>query len=417
MGRTAPIPEYRDEPEDAVSLHTTPDDYAYDDAPELDDPPPYADSEGDVTPRAPIYHSPPPTSRTDHSAPAFRNGKPQVCDTTTYMDARYDSDPVFLESALRSFASSAPVPLIYIMGTHKETTKRGDKKETHDVTDFRIVLNISSYLHPNFALDDSSTMHLVTASNGEKTHRGTVLKKRAPGVKQDIEVGSPAPSLTEWCHRFCASTSRLRIFRLTRSVTGLDKTHMQNRIEGLLRATNYRGHINISFPIEDEHADIYTSHAINKWRTTPWICWAFYLTFLWLLSWPLLFISTKRYAVVRAEWPFSLASNGRKTYTTVSEDQYLERWAVAIRRLALDRFQGEATDDMMRGVSERAADPPMPGSFSTGHAGVDNAVGFLAQGFQVARALSGGGGSGSGSGRYLAQNLAQGVQGGWGYDT
>lgn len=407
MGRAAPPPEYRDDP-DAVSLHTTPDDYSYDDAPETSLPPSYADSEADAAvPRAPIHHIPPPTTRTDHNSPSFRNDKPQVCSTSTYMDVRYDTDPVFLESALRSFAATAPVPLIYIMGHHKETVRRGDKKETHDVTDFRIVLNISSYLHPNFSASDASTMNLVAVENGEKTHRGTVLKKRAPGARQDIEVGSPAPTLTEWCHRFCASTSALRVFRLKRTVTGLDETYLRNRIEGLIRSTNYRGHISITFPIEDENVDIYTSHRINNWRTTKWICWLFYLTFLWLLTWPLLILLTKRYAVVRADWPFSIAHNGRKTYTTVSEEQYLDKWSTAIRRLALDRYQGEASEETMRGVTERRTDPPMPGTLSTGHAGVDNAVGLLSQGFQVARALS------SGSGRGLTQS----AQGGWGYDA
>lgn len=407
MGRAGPPPEYRDDP-DAVSLHTTPDDYSYGDAPELNEPPSYADSEVDAAaPRPLIQHVPPPTTRTDHNSPSFRKGKPQVCTTSTYMDKRYDTDPVFLETALRSFASTAPVPLIYIMGTHKETTKRGDKKETHDVTDFRIVLNISSYLHANFSPSDASTMNLATASNGEKTHRGTIFKKRAPGVKQDIEVGTPAPTLTEWCHRFCASSSPLRIFRLTRSVTGFDSSYLSNRLDGLLRSTNYRGRISITFPIEDANVDIYTSHRVNSWRTTTWICWVFYLTFLWLLTWPVLWVSTKKYAVVRAEWPFSVSSHGRKVYTTVSEEQYLDRWSTAIKRLALDRYQGEASEEMMRGVAARDADPAMPGTSGTGHAGVDNAVGLLSQGFQVARALS------SGSGR----GLTQAVQGGWGYDT
>lgn len=414
MGKAAPPPEYRDDP-DAVSLHTTPDDYTYDDAPEISDlpglPPTYADSEAGVAPRPTIRHVPPPTSRTNHNSPSFRNGKPQVCSTSTYMDARYDSDPVFLESALRTFASSAPVPFIYIMGTHKETTKRGDKKETHDITDFRIVLNISSYLHPNFATSDTSSMTLVPVSNGTKTHRGTILKTRAPGAKQDIELSTPTPTLTEWCHRFCASTSPLRTFRLKRRVTGLDTTYLSNRLEGLLRSTSYRGHISITFPNEDENVDIYTSHAVNRWRTTTWICWAFYLTFLWIFTWPILFFTTKRYNVLTAEWPFSMPTpDGRKVYTTVSEEQYFERWATAVRRLALDRYQGEASEEVMRGVLERQCDPPMPGTISTGHAGVDNAVGMLAQGFQVARALS------SGSGRGL-MGASQAAQGGWGYDT
>ena len=322
------------------------------------------------------------------------------------MDLRYDSDPVFLETALRSFASTAPVPFIYILGTHKETKKRGKNEGTHSITDFRIVLNISSYLHPNFSPSDISTMNLVTVSSGEKTHRGTIIKKRAPGVKQDIEVGTVAPSLSEWCHRFCARTSALRVFRLKKTVTGLDETYLCNRIEGLIRSTNYRGSISITFPVEDENVDIYTSHPVNQWRNTEWVCWAFYLTFLWLITWPILFFCTKKYAVVRAEWPFSVPDGrGGKKYTTVSEEQYFDKWSTAIRRLALDRYQGEASEEIMRGVTERPADPPTPGTVNIGNAGVDNAAGLLSQGFQVAGALL--------SGRSLTSAL----QGGWGYDT
>ena len=410
MGKAAPPPEYRDDP-DAVSLHTTPDDYTYDDAPEINLPPSYADSEADAAAPRPIHHITPPTTRTDHNNPSFRNGRPQICTTTTAMDPKYDTDPASLEEALRHWATTAPVPLIYIMGTHKETTKRGDKKETRDITDFRVILNISHYLHPNFSPSDISPMSLVTASNGEKTHRGTILKARAPGYKQDLEVGgAPAPTLKEWTHRFCASSSPLRIFRLRRTVTGLDTVYLQNRLEGLVRSTNYRGTLSITFPVEDENVDVYTAHAVNRWRNTPWICWTFYLSFLWLFSWPVLFFATKRYSVVRAEWPFSAQRSGRKVYTTVSEEQFVDKWGEAIKRLAVDRYQGLASEEMMQGVAARDEGVRGQGPLITSQEGVNNAVGLLAQGFQVARALS------SGSGRGVS-GLAQGLQGGWGYDT
>ena len=215
MGRpTAPPPSYRDDP-DAVSLHTTPDDYTYDDAPEISGlPPSYTDSEADstLTPlisATPIHHVTPPTIRTDHSKPSFKNGKPTVCDTTNVMDPLYSADPAALEDAVLRFARVAPTPLIYIMGTHKETVKKGDKKETMHITDFRIVINMQRYLRRDFVEDDTSHMSVVTVENGTKTHRGSVLKCRAPGVKQDLEVGGPQKaSLKEWCHRFCASSQR-----------------------------------------------------------------------------------------------------------------------------------------------------------------------------------------------------------------
>lgn len=409
MGRaTDPAPEYRDDP-DAVSLHTTPDNYEYEDAPDISGlPPSYTDSEaGSVAAfHAPIRHVPPPTTRTNHDSPSFKNGVPVVCETLNYMTALVDSDPAMLESVVKGNAEIAPSPYVYIMGSHKETIKRGDKKETQNITDFRIVVNFQRYLHRNFTEHDTSSMVLVTVENGEKTHRGTILKCRDPATKQDIEVGSPKATLTEWCHRYCASPRMLRIFRLRRVVTGFDELHLKNRLEGLIRSTNYRGNISITFPIEDKNFDIYTSNRINTWRLKSSVCWIFYLTFLWIFTWPFLFFATKRYAVVRAEWPFSAVdANGNKTYTTVSEEQWFERWHVALRRLVLDRYQGEAGEEMMSGVIDRPADPPMPGTVSTGHAGVDSAMGALAQGFQVARAIQSGG------------NLGRGLQGGWGYDT
>jgi hypothetical protein len=126
MGRSnpapAPAPEYRDDP-DAVSLHTTPDDYTYDDAPEITGlPPSYADSQGGgssaAVPSAPVRHLSPPSSRMNHGNFTLKMGKPQVCETQTLMDARYDSDAVYLDEGIRSFAQNAPYPLVYIMVSH-----------------------------------------------------------------------------------------------------------------------------------------------------------------------------------------------------------------------------------------------------------------------------------------------------------
>ncbi|KAF2678449.1 hypothetical protein K458DRAFT_423142 [Lentithecium fluviatile CBS 122367] len=413
MGRSAPAPapapEYRDDP-DAHSLHTTPDDYTYDDAPEITGlPPSYTDSQGEsagaAVPAAPIRHLPPPPGRRNHGSWTRKLGKPEYCETQTLMDARYDTDAVYLEEGIRSFAEEAPYPLVNIEGSHTETIRRGDKKETKTITDFRILMDLQNYLRRNFDPHDSSHMKLVTVENGEKTHRGTIWKQRAPGFKQDIEVGTSSPELNEWCHRYCASPRMLRIFRLRRVVTGLDEEFLKNRIEGLIRSTNYRGHIKITFPVEYKDVDIYTTNFVNKWRLKTWVRWIFYLTFLWIFTWPYLYFATKRYAVVKAEWPFSISdAYGNKRYTTVSEEQWFERWHVGIRRLVLDRFDGEAGEELLSSIIERPEDPPMPGTIRTGHEGVDNAVGLLTQGFQVARAISSG-------------NIARSTQSGWGYDS
>jgi hypothetical protein len=215
MGKAKPTPvPYRDDP-DALSLHTTPDDYEYDDAPEAGLPPSYTESQGSssVTGDAPVIHHITPTSgRTDHSSyVSVKNGKPQVPETQTQSNPRFDTDPVVLEETVRQLATEAPYPLVYLMGTHKEKVKRGDKTETKDITDFRIVIDLQHHIR-------RANMSLKTVGNGEKTYRGSITKCRAPGHKQDIEVGALEPGLKEWCHRYCASARMLRIFRLRRIV-------------------------------------------------------------------------------------------------------------------------------------------------------------------------------------------------------
>ncbi|KAF2746562.1 hypothetical protein M011DRAFT_445497 [Sporormia fimetaria CBS 119925] len=418
------VPEYRDDP-DAVSLHTTPDDYIYSDTPGPDTlPPSYNDATSSSASSAPlIQHAPPiPSPRLhedhlythmvkDHDGYQLSGGKPVVLTTQTILNPRYDTDPAFLETGIRQLAQQPPDPLIYILGRHTETRRDKDgKKQKHEVTDFRLVIHMRDYLS---AREDTHTEHpspmrLVSVENSEKTHRGSFRRTRGPGSTQDVEIAAtPAPSLTEWCHRFCASSSPNRVFRLRHEVHGLNTEYLRARIEGLIRSTQYRGKVDIYFPTEDANIDIYTSTRINQWRQKTWLRWLFYLSFLWIFTWPYLYFATKRWAVVRAEWIFSQEdeTTGGKKYATVSEEEWFERWHVAIRRYVLEGFEGDASYERMQGVINRPADPPTPGaSIRTGNVGMDNAVGLLQQGFRVASAISRG-------------DPLAGMQGGWGYDN
>lgn len=177
----------------------------------------------------------------------------------------------------------------------------------------------------------------------------------------------------------------------------------------MIRSTNYRGHISVTFPVEDRHVDIYTSNVINKWRLKTWVRWVFYLIFLWIFSWPYLFFATKRWTVVKAKWAFSTDEGGNRRYATISEEAWFDKWNVGIRRLALDRFQGFASEEQLLGVMARPEDPPMPMqippiNFGGGGGGVFGALGALQQGVQIAGALSRGSVPGTSNP-------------GWGYDT
>ncbi|KAG5788341.1 hypothetical protein H9Q69_012592 [Fusarium xylarioides] len=404
MGSPPSPKPYRDDP-DAVSLHTTAGEPSYahveDDVPNGDDAPPPAYND------TPTLESSTPTmagiDRADVEEELLQTG-------VTRPESTSPSPPTAsVKSALVSATKFPPSPYINIAGTHKETKRDSDgKSKREEVTDFRIMVNLQNYLYPNFIVNSLGNSTLKTVESGEKTYRGTVLKKRQDGVKGDIEVGHAKPTLKEWCHRYCAKAAGTKVFRLTRTVTGIDETLFRNSLTNYVRSSNYKGNLTIEFPVADRAVDIYSSNRLNTWRLTTWICWIFYLTFLWIFSWPILFFITKRYQVVSAEWPFSLTdANGQKRYTTVSEQQWVDLYGPAIKQLCLDRYEGLAGDAFLNQVLER-------GDTNTRNEAVDTraAMGVAAAAFQGGRfnAVSGA--------RSLMRIAgASSDQIGWGFDT
>ncbi|KAH6876365.1 hypothetical protein B0T10DRAFT_448526 [Thelonectria olida] len=325
-------------------------------------------------------------------------------------DKRSDADPGFLESWVDYMATLPPSPYIHIVGTHKETKRDKDgKRNREQVTDFRIMVSLQNYLWPNFDPYGPNAMSLTTAESGDKTYRGTVLKERAPGVKRDIEVGHAKPDLREWCHRYCARATATKVFRLSRTVTGMDEQLLRSRLKGLIRSTNYKGKLAIEFPVADRAVDIYSSSRLNNWRLTSWIRWFMYLSFLWIFSWPVLFFTTKRYHVVRAEWPFSQTdAQGQKRYTTVSEEQWISRYGPAVRQLCLDRYDGLAGDSYLNQVLDRGETRPSNNAQIDGRAALS-----------VAKAAFSGGRFDAVSGASSLMRFVGGSndQVGWGFDT
>jgi hypothetical protein len=369
MGKPpSPSPRpYQDDP-DALSLHTTVGESSYvdpadEDIPDTGDPllPSYDDAitEDNHTNNAPPHFT---EATVLNFEGEFLTGvtNPEnhwesFSKRVDVQDARSDADPEFLEEWVNMMARYPPTPYIDIRGTHQEMKRDNngkDKRET--VTDFRIMVNMQNYLWPNFVPGNFTTTKLETAEPGQKTYRGTVLKKREKGSKGGIEVGQNKPTLKEWCHRYCAKAHGTKIFRLTRAVSGMDKETIKGSIFSLIRSTNYRGNISVEFPVADSAVDIYSTSNLNKWRLTNWICWIFYLTFLWIFAWPVLFFATKRYEVVKVTWPFAKCQpDGQRSLTTVSERQWLDMYGPAIKQLCLDRYKGLAGDTLLNEVLAR----------------------------------------------------------------
>lgn len=397
---------YRDE-EDAVSMHTTRDDYDYAEASGL---PSYhdsiaADGTFDATP-----HEPPPADEYQIINPpksaaegwrvrkfANKSCSQQVSigsETTVRMEERL-SDPTRLYDYVNDYLRVIqPRPAVRIQGWHWETRKKNGKNEQDRVFDFDIVLSLQPFLPKASSRDESNDWwEPSTAENGDKVHRGSWRKTRAKGYSQDIEVGTDRkPELLDWCEDFCANKSALKVFRVSRTVTCLDTAYIKTQIEPLVRQTHYRGHVDVTFPTADKNVDIYTPHWINQARI-GWVRWIFYLTFLWIFTWPILFFTTKRWGVYSVEWRFSRIVRHRedglyeRAYATISEAAWVQRHLNLIKSLVLEKFHGDGTTfpldvDAQRPSGSRA-------SSQTGNAHVDTAVSFLQGGVSVWNTLNG----------------------------
>lgn len=422
MGKPAavtPVEQpYRDDEEiDAVSMHTTRSDYEYDDVPEL---PSYAESEAALTNEEPTTDDRvgPPTDEYT-VIPSSASGLQQqshgkqvtLKETTIRMDERLN-DPDELQRYILGYLRMVPPkPAVRIYGWHSQTTYRNNKRETERVTDFDIVLRLDKYLQQPAVRQGQAAQEFWqprVALNSDRVHRGGWRKTRARGYKQDIEVGSePAPDLKDWCNDFCLSNFTLKVFRVTRDLSGLNQDYLSTQIEGLIRGTGYRGHTTVSFPVEDRHVDIYNPHWIQTWRVS-WVRFIFYISMLWIITWPLLFFFTRRWGVYVVDWRFSYDSEvlpgtgeGRmarrvKKYASISESAWFDKHTRLLSALVMDGWQGDATNLPLDTQSRTRRDEN--GRVQTGSRNVDAAVSAVQGGLNVWNAMSGRGAARGSSG-------------------
>ncbi|TKA30644.1 hypothetical protein B0A50_02364 [Salinomyces thailandicus] len=429
---------YRDDP-DAVSLHTTPDTYIYTD-PDPDDGddsssnngddaalPSYTDSETaastTTTTDLTIPSTPPPQDEyTPLHPPTTPSWRRQECETTSIniqettirIDPRLQ-DPQALQSYITNYLAIVPPrPGIRITGWHMQKVERDKKIQTEKTVDFDMLFTLNNYMPASGGSrsDGTPSWQPSVATPSRSCHRGSWRKTRAKGYKQDVELGDTAAfSLREWCEDFCANTANLKIFRVERVLVGLDEEVLRQRLTQSVRATGYRGHVDVAFPTSERFVDVYSPHWINRWRVTGWVRWVFYLTFLWIFTWPVLFLATRRWGVYEVLWRWSwVVKEGgerggvRKVYAGISEQSWVDKYEGLVQGLVVEGFQGDASDLPVRvGGAGRARRRRVPERLpSTGHGGVDAAVGFLQGGVRAWGALTRGeaerGGAGQGEG-------------------
>ncbi|KAL9031326.1 MAG: hypothetical protein Q9196_000650 [Gyalolechia fulgens] len=280
---------------------------------------------------------------------------------TTYISKGLCADPESCQWFAQWQAGRAPKPMVRVVGSHVETRKRDKKEEKERVTDFDIKAPLHALLEPTWVSSK-------TVENVQKTYRGGIVKRVDPRMKAHPEAAATAPSLKEWCHRFCASSAGAKSFTISRKVTGIDHSILTQQMTEIIRSTNYRGHISITYPVGSRATVIMSDHWINRYRHNKFIWWACVILQLWILTWPLLWFMTKRWEVFSVEWPCRIYRSPDNTWLVsyetepdrayegqppedpnvrpahMSELDWVNQWTLAVQLAAESKKRGILTD-------------------------------------------------------------------------
>lgn len=175
---------------------------------EDDEPPPYIDSVA-------VTHTRPEASDIQrrfhrsaldtHDISYKKTHRDAKGSSTTVLSRVISSDPDLLQDFVGMEARLMPNPMVRMIGTHTETRYRDKREESITITDFDITVSLANLLV-------SPWRRTRVVENGVKAYRGGRTRSIAKGFKVDVEETRSAPSLKEWCHRFCASSASLKTY-------------------------------------------------------------------------------------------------------------------------------------------------------------------------------------------------------------
>ncbi|KAI9889759.1 MAG: hypothetical protein M1814_004961 [Vezdaea aestivalis] len=335
-------------------------------------PPRYTDAD-DTPPTSPVVSAPLLTHPYGHiDAHTFTHTYRDGSTSQRTLEPRLSEIPEVLVDFIQTQAQVPPQPVIRIRGTHSvkredsgrdANRKNGSSKE--EIVDFDLQIDFTPYImRKSVNADEEEWRELTVAQDRQKVYTGGWRKAVVP-LRSDEEGGVSDRTLEDWVKAYCVDKAPLKTFVMERRIGFLESDLIKCALGDLIRQTlNYRGNLNITLETLNKAVEIWSPHLINKWRNN-WVQWVFYLSFLWIFTWPILFFMTRRYEVSVTTWPFARdqevpGPDGRKVYrrefAVVSEENWVRRYSPAIKNAVLGRRQGWMTEeDLLRSEAEWAS--------------------------------------------------------------
>ncbi|KAI0600937.1 hypothetical protein F4775DRAFT_607997 [Biscogniauxia sp. FL1348] len=260
-------------------------------------------------PKGPQYYPGlPPLDYRQYSPPMFELSADS---TTITSKATYLSENVkALSTLLLNLATVPPKLQILIQGSRNRRI------------DFSLRLNLMNLLVPDNPRDRLDYLRCITKD--EVAYRGG----NEPSLKPDL---TSEDGLEGWCERFIKDPATIKTFTLERVVANLDTNWLEGQIRSLVATTNYKGIVNVQFPVTHSKVVVQNPDKVNKFFTSV----------------TALFAGKAKYEVVKAVWPFANAKNGApgRKCLVQSEKTWWEEWRDPIKYAIATKRQGWVTNE------------------------------------------------------------------------
>ncbi|GAB7347492.1 hypothetical protein MBLNU459_g4399t1 [Dothideomycetes sp. NU459] len=300
----------------------------------------------------------------------FRKWQPDhVCRTTRVDSAtgprltstESPSNPEGLYQLLRH----PPRVTFHVQGYPRTKQRKCHKKSRVPRTvDFDLKVDMSACFQG--PASGSQTWHTITPpAFRATTYRGDFSMRDA---KVQPHTAIPVEA---WCDVYAATLRQSWLpltFVLKREPAAWGEAYFAQAVKGMIRRTGYVGHVETKIVVEDGTLIVKSPHWVNRLRDDPVIWWFCVVSCLWIVTWPVLWLCTRRFEVVVAEWPMKkerkVQGQVESVFASCSEQEWIETWGEAVVDHAYRREVGWVNDVMMRQYCDLKRDHFDSGMFS-----------------------------------------------------
>jgi hypothetical protein len=243
----------------------------------------------------------------------------------------YSTHAPTLHSMLREQSHTPPSYFVQLTGNHTVKTKRNGETKHETITDFVLKINITSLLTDG----PGGRGEVRLLPDNKRGYRGGRIPSLHPTMF-DLESQGDDGELLRWCEDYVSNRSVVKSFTLKREIENHNTEKLTQLLHSAISETGYRGRLTVKYPTMYKSVVVYSPGIINTMRTITWIRWLFYLTFLWVITWPVLYFMTAKYEVVKAVFEYQNRTTHR--YKVMSEVEWFQLWRGAIKRAAVARM-------------------------------------------------------------------------------